>query len=201
METRPIFLADGATGAAVEAVLHSRVPAERVSATEAVWKPHRGALGDAIEHGHWDWHLKVGLLANPAVRCLAIEHAGTIQGMLMLVEAGHISRHPSEWGRPLVFVEYLESAPWNVRAAVQAPAYRGVGLQLLRAAVRLSAELGYRGRVGLHSLPRAEGFYERGCGMFALGQDPNYNRLMYFELTPEPAERLLSGGQHDPGRA
>ena len=77
---------------------------------------------------------------------------------------------------------------------MQTPVYRNAGIQLLRAAVIRSRELGYRGRVGLHSLPRAEGFYERGCGMFAIGQDPRYNGLMYYELTPELADRLVEGG-------
>jgi hypothetical protein len=195
MDARSIRLIDGATREFVAADLHLRFPAERVSATEAVWKPHRDALGDEIEHGHWDWHLKSGLLVNPTIRCFAVECGTAIQGMLMLEEVGKIARHSAERGLPLVFVDYLEAAPWNVRLAVQNPRFRNVGLHLLRAAVELSLELGYRGRVGLHSLPRAEGFYERGCGMFAIGQDPEYNGLMYYEFTPELAERLLRGGQ------
>lgn len=200
MDARLIYLIDGATSEFVEAVLHLRLPAERVSATEAVWKPHREALGDEIEHGHWDWHLKAELLVNPTTRCFAVECGEAIQGMLMLEEVGKVARHPAERGLPLVFVDYLEAAPWNVRAAVQTPIYRNAGIHLLRAAVLLSRELGYRGRVGLHSLPRAEGFYERGCGMFAIGQDPRYNGLMYYELTPELADRLVEGGRNDSGR-
>ena len=74
-----------------------------------------GFSGDAItcwfaDLGVGGWGLGVGELSptpNPqpptptalrAVRCFAVECAGAIQGMLMLVEAGKISRHPSEWG-------------------------------------------------------------------------------------------------------
>ncbi|VTR96316.1 Uncharacterized protein OS=Methylomonas sp. FJG1 GN=JT25_10440 PE=4 SV=1 [Gemmata massiliana] len=36
------------------------------------------------------------------------------------------------------------------------------------------------GRVGLHSLPQAEDFYNR-CGMTRIGPDPHYYDLVYFE--------------------
>lgn len=43
-----------------------------------------------------------------------------------------------------------------------------------------SVELGYGGRVGLHSLPNAEGFYEQ-LQMSDYGPDLEKNGLVYFE--------------------
>ena len=36
----------------------------------------------------------------------------------------------------------------------------------------LSEELEFHGRIGLHSLPQADGFYANTCGMTDLGADP-----------------------------
>jgi hypothetical protein len=58
-----------------------------------------------------------------------------------------------------------------------------------------SEEEGFRGRVGLHALPQAEQFYERGCGMTAVGPDPTKQNLLYFELTSERASELLQREQ------
>jgi hypothetical protein len=49
-----------------------------------------------------------------------------------------------------------------------------------RFACRESVELGYEGRVGLHSLPRPEGFYEKQ-NMFNCGPEEEYDNLVYFE--------------------
>ena len=43
-----------------------------------------------------------------------------------------------------------------------------------------SVDLGYGGRVGLHSLPEAEGFYQRQK-MLEHGPDPEKDDLVYFE--------------------
>lgn len=41
------------------------------------------------------------------------------------------------------------------------PRLRGVGTALVTAAVALSEDEGFKGRIGLHSLPQAEDFYRR----------------------------------------
>ncbi|GAB1544642.1 hypothetical protein NUACC21_73180 [Scytonema sp. NUACC21] len=54
--------------------------------------------------------------------------------------------------------------------------FKGVGTALLRFARLLSVELGYEGRVGLHSLPGAERFYEKQ-GMLDYGSEEDYDNL------------------------
>ncbi len=55
------------------------------------------------------------------------------------------------------------------------------------AAIELSREMEYRGRIGLHSLSRSERFYREKCGMTDLGMDEK-KRMIYFEMTEAQAE-------------
>jgi hypothetical protein len=66
----------------------------------------------------------------------------------------------------------------------------GAGRALIKAAVRLSADLGFEGRVGLHSLAQATAFYSQACGMTLLGPDPSADDFEYFELTALQAAQL-----------
>ena len=65
---------------------------------------------------------------------------------------------------------------------VVCPKFRGCGYVLITEAIRLSRQRGYNGRIGLHSLPQAEDFYRRKCGMTDLGEDTNYEGLHYLEM-------------------
>ena len=56
----------------------------------------------------------------------------------------------------------------------------GVGTALLAESVLISYEHGMEGRIGLHSLPQSETFYQHR-GMTELGTDPMYYPLRYFE--------------------
>ena len=62
---------------------------------------------------------------------------------------------------------------------------------MMTAAVELSLEEGFKGRVGLHSLPQAETFYEKH-GMIDLGPDAGVQNLRYYEMTSDVAQTLLA---------
>mgnify|MGYP001574334861 FL=1 len=62
---------------------------------------------------------------------------------------------------------------------------------LLLAAVQLSLDEEFQGRIGLHSLPQADDFYSTKCGMTSLGRDGRYQNLTYFEMTREQAAEFL----------
>jgi hypothetical protein len=85
-------------------------------------------------------------------------------------------------------------APWNLRVLSNTPRFGGIGVRLIEAAVRLSLDEGFHGRVGLHSLPQSEAFYRDTCWMVGLGADASYQDLPYYELTREQADEFLSGG-------
>ena len=139
----------------------------------------------------WDWRKKTqllrGTLAHPAY---SIVCSGMTQGMMIVNTAMKPCRVDSQKGKYLVYVEYVESAPWNRRDLFYPPRYHGVGTTLIRTAIELSKDLEFHGRIGLHSLPQASEFYADSCGMTCLGVDRKYN-LPYFEMTPESGQAFI----------
>ena len=207
----PVFLRRGATGELVTAALVEGVTEAEVAAAEAAWRPflrdalarrrEAGGGGESAvppEHAHWDWARKArraaGLLAY---QLLGVECEGRMQGLMLAATAGRACRLPSQAGKPLVYVDYLAAAPWNLRdlaAPGQPPRFGAVGRVLVAAAITLSIENEFAGRVGLHALPQAEDFYSRVCGMSDAGIDARVEGLRYFEMTPEQAAAFLGGG-------
>jgi hypothetical protein len=206
MSTVPVQIVNQQTKSLVDAVLHNEIDAAKLVDVEATWGPVRiagvrrviasGASPGAYpEHWHWNWAAKGDRLKLLAYRCLGIECEGEMQGLVMLKTAGVVARLPPDAGKPLVYVDYIEVAPWNLRALADAPRFGAVGVRLIEAAVRVSLDEGFHGRVGLHSLPQSEGFYRDTCLMTCHGPDAGYQDLPYYELTREKAAEFLSGGQ------
>ena len=145
---------------------------------------------------HWDWRRKAtvlqGMLANPG---FGIVCDGLTQGMMIVDIVKHRGRLDDQRGQHLVYVEFVENAPWNRAELFNPPRYRGVGSILIRAAVALSEELEFHGRIGLHSLPQANGFYANTCGMTNLGADRDHEGLRYFEMTTDQARAFIAKGR------
>ena len=144
----------------------------------------------------WDWRRKVEaiqeMLANPS---FSIVCDGLTQGMMIVDTVKGRCRIDSQEGRHLVYVAFVENAPWNRAELFDSPRYRGVGSILIRTAVALSEDLEFNGRIGLHSLPQANDFYANTCGMTDLGADPDYGGLRYFEMTSEQARDFVAKGR------
>lgn len=140
---------------------------------------------------NWDWPQKTAQVAGLlAFKCFCVTCDGVTQG-LMRVDLNKTAQVPEQKGRPLVYVEYLEVAPWNRPDLGQPIRFKGVGTALMVAAVALSEYEGFKGRIGLHSLPQSEDFYRINCKMIDLGLDANYQYLRYFEMTHEQAHAFL----------
>jgi hypothetical protein len=116
-----------------------------------------------------------------------------MQGLMMVALAGHAATLPPDSGKPILYIDFLESAPWNAMPFPDHPYYSGVGSRLFEAAIRLSKKEGFRGRVSLHALPQSEHFYRETCGMTELAPDPQKEGLRYFELTSHQADAFLAG--------
>lgn len=202
MSTVPVQIVRRKDKVLVDAVLHTELLPTVLVEAEKEWGPirleaveklcHAGRNEEIPQHYHWDWGRKSLTLKLLAYRCLGIECAGKWQGLLMVKLAGMEARLEPDKGKPLVYIDYLESAPWNLHAMVATPLYGGIGPLLMRTAVQLSYDEGFHGRIGLHALPQAEKFYRDACGMHGCGPDASYENLPYYEMTREIAASFTS---------
>jgi hypothetical protein len=205
VDVSTIYLLEPASQQAIEAELRDAIEASQLQDWKAHWQPalfailqemeRRGApRSDWPQSWHWDWEMKAaqveGLLA---FRGFSVVCGGMTQGLLR-VDLNKSARESSQAGKALVYVDYLEVAPWNRSELGRLPRFKGVGTALVTAAVALSLEEGFKGRIGLHSLPQADGFYRDRCGMSDLGPDAAYQNLRYFEMSVEQARAFLEEG-------
>lgn len=144
---------------------------------DTIWKDILIAAEQADAGWIWDYKLRQSQ-QQERYEAYALEVEELAQGLIFLETQWHRSWLPER--RPLVYVEAVASAPWNRIDVEQPPWLRGIGQRLLTFARRRSLELGYDGRVGLHSLPNVEGFYHR-LSMPDYGPDPERDGLVYFE--------------------
>jgi hypothetical protein len=163
---------------------------------QSSWNREREALvSRLIEMGHqplehldWDWLNNVDGVEADNSMLVGVECDGEVQGLMSVLRGAQFFRSPQQG---MLYVDYLESAPWNLKTAVSEPRYVGVGTILIAEAVRLSLELGLEGRVGLHSLKQAERFYRDKCRMIDFGEDAESSGLTYFEFSSQRAAEFL----------
>lgn len=207
VEVTEVYLLDVASGEPVAAELWHAITEEQLADWEGEWVPELFRAMQRLRRAgverthwpqsrHWDWRRKVavlqGMLANPG---FSIVCDGLTQGMMIVDTVKHRGQLDGQKGQHLVYVEFVENAPWNRAELFDPPRYRGVGSILIRAAVALSEELEFHGRIGLHSLPQANDFYANTCGMTDLGADPDHEELRYFEMSPENAQAFIAKGR------
>ena len=207
MSERPITLLKRQGNTATPAVLVDGLKPIDLVMVEREWLPDRLAIHQELlkksiprtewpQSLHWNWESKALQLKFIEATGLGITVEGKWQGVMLTKTASHVTRSPEDRGKPIVYVDYLETAPWNWRvdALGMKGLFRGVGVVLFHEAVVQSIREGFNGRVGLHALPQSEGFYANACGMTAIGKDPNKQNLSYFELSRLQAKQLLAKG-------
>lgn len=198
-----VAIIEVATGNPVTATLYKELDELELIDVETVWSPERlralrdlrqrGVAANSLpQHVHWNWAIKAvqtsGVLAY---RSFGIEAAGKMQGLMIVCLTGKNARLDPDKGKPLVYVDFIETAPWNSKEFTSTPTHKGIGFRLMQAAARLSIDESFAGRVGLHSLAQSKPFYTNACEMTALGPDAGYSNLEYFELTAAKAADLL----------
>lgn len=198
-----VYLIDRKTEQLVEATLIDGVTRDDVEQAEALWKPFldeqlKRMQAEGIpksrwpQHRHWDWrHKQESTELYLACRMFGIECGSEMQGLMLVLTAGKHCRIESQAGKPLVYVQFLAAAPWNVPSIVKQQRYGLVGSILIATAIHLSIEEEFQGRIGLHSLPQSDEFYRDRCRMTDLGPDPAVQNLRYFEMTLEQASEFL----------
>ncbi len=197
----PVILIDGSTGQVVEAVLHHEITSKHLRDYETLWQPWLEATMNADpelphqESAHWQWEEKMerrsGVLAYTS---FAIEANGETQGM-MILNTLKSCRLPCQQNKPLVYVEYVETAPWNRATLAAEPRFKRVGPVFVDVAIQVSIQEEFGGRIGLHSLPQTDGWYRDKCQMEDLGPDKDEQYLRYFEMTVEQARTFLGKGK------
>jgi len=188
-----VLVKEVATGSLVEAKLFDDILPNHVDDFRTLWKGNIERLSD--EHRHWDWEKKHHAVSTSlSYKSFALEVSGITQGLMIANTTKHC-RISSQQNKHLVYIEFLESAPWNTHPQAGATQYKRVGPVLLAAGIQLSLDEGNHGRIGLHSLPQADDFYRDRCGMTDLGSDANKQNLKYFEMTESQASRFMGGGR------
>src|SRR5262245_15521480 len=122
----------------VVATLRVGIKPDALIAIEQYWGPFRAkykqdlhALGvhrdEWPESLHWNWAKKVPELKLLESSGFALDYDGKCQGVMLTKTATYASA--LERGKPLVYVDYLEAAPWNWSIAPlnKKGDYRGVG--------------------------------------------------------------------------
>lgn len=189
-----VYLREGKSGNLIEASLFDEVNPDHLVLWDRDWVPAMQAycagkpLGQKPEDSHWDWRQKskevTGILGYHS---FALVCQKKLQGLMMTNDVTS-ARLPAQFGKPLIYVEFVATAPWNRPKVQDPPLYRGVGQVFVLAAIETSRDTGFKGRVGLHSLPDSEAFYEQKCGFTRLGPDSSHQNLTYFELTETQAD-------------
>lgn len=189
-----VFLLDGASGQAVEASLYDEIHDDHLLLWSRSWAPEMQRhvadhpLASPPEDAHWNWRLKAlygsHLLSTHSFALLC---RGELQALMIARDLAS-AKLPEQFGKPMVYLEFLATAPWNRPEFQQPVRYKGCGRTMILAAIEVSRACGGKGRIGLHSLPAAEAFYREKCGMTALGQDAAHHQMMYFEMNETQAE-------------
>lgn len=213
MSVRATQLIRRETDDAVAAELHDGLRCVDLQLIERSWASERARIMAELsrkgvarlswpESLHWDWSRKAPELELLATRGIGIFCEQDWQGAMMTRTVGHYSRLDDDSGKPLVYIDFLEAAPWNwpIAPINQQRRFKGVGVTLMREAVKQSVGEGFHGRVGLHALPQAERFYREVCGMTAFEPGPGGGPLVYFEFARAQAKRFLGGDAREGAR-
>jgi len=192
----------------VKAVLNSGLQPEDLLTIENAWSSFRGGISDTLTKKNvprlewpqslfWDWSKKAPLLRQLQCKGFGLVCDNEWQALMLTKTWDCVARLPSDKGKPIVYVDFLEVAPWNwnVNALGQRSKFRGIGSLLLREAILQSEEETFQGRVGLHSLPQSESFYEKICGMTRIGPDPQKQNLVYYEFERDARVEFRKAGK------
>jgi hypothetical protein len=149
------------------------------------WRRYLAAHGEEDAGWNWSQFLRECSLAQDQGLGNYIPYSlwalGELQGLMIAEVSGRWHR-TRESNQSQVYVEYLSVAPDNRPSLREPRNVIGCGSALLGAARRESARRGWQGRIGLHSLPGAIGFY-KGQGFRDLGLDPHEEGCHYMELS------------------
>lgn len=206
-DVTPVWLTNRSTSELVQAELWHGIVDKNLGDWEADWVPDLQRRLKLLnqknverrfwpQSRHWDWRDKLTAIERRLANLsFAVVGDGMTQAM-MTIDLTKRARMAKHEGQHLVYIDFLEAAPWNRNDLAEEPSrFGGCGSILINVAIQQSMLEGFKGRIGFHSLPQANNFYANTCGMIDLGQDSSYENLRYFELDPDSALRFLEKGK------
>lgn len=203
MSTHRAYIIDAADGTDVEVDVEDDLSVDTLLDVEDQWAPARTEMRNKLRLAniprpdwpqslHWDWGRKSLQLTlhrgSAESRIMAIRRQAAWEAAMVTLCGAHSALLPPHSGQPLVYVDYLEVAPWNwtVDTIGQIRKYKAVGPILVLLAKEQSYAKGWDGKVGLHALPQATDFYQ-SQGFVFVKNDPDKQNLPYFELSAAEA--------------
>lgn len=193
-ESYSIKLLHKKTDELVEAIMYKGIDERNIDDFQNYWLPKfetarsRLKTYNNVEDAHWDWNIKATKIEGQlAYDSFVIEADNMTQGMMIINNATHFSR--IEKGKPLIYIEYIATAPWNRKILEEEPKFGAIGKLLFYQAIGESMDKNFEGRIGLHSLPSAFNWYIH-LGMKDFGKDVN-KKMSYLELDKKTAKKLL----------
>lgn len=176
MTESEVCLREGTSGNLITACLCDEVNNEHLASWDRDWVPAMRdfcagkAPGQTPEDSHWDWRRKSRAIRGIlGYRSFALVCQDQLQGLMMVNDVTSARLH-EQFGKPLIYVEFLAAAPWNRPALQDPPRYRGVGQVFVLAAIETSRDAGFKGRTGLHSLRERSRSTNRNAASQSLGQ-------------------------------
>jgi hypothetical protein len=102
----------------LEAEISEHITREEFLLTEAKWRSFKAihCPSHPPSNHDWDWKGKSAKPEAAICKFLSLKYAGEIEGMIELKLVPVSSRNPETDGFPMLYVEYLETAPWNQKA-------------------------------------------------------------------------------------
>lgn len=206
MTSHPIELYHTPDASFVTAEVVPQITDKNISDWNDDWLPAMQAHIDQLKNqgvekplwpqsSHWDWSTKAKATSQLiAYQQFSVVYDNMTQAMMLVHSLAQSKIVPTN-GQHLVYIDYLEVAPWNQKKVSNgAPTLSGLGSALVLEAILHSHDEGFKGRVGLHSLPQSNRFYEDALGMTPLGPDSNKQNLIYFEFTEDQSSTFIDQG-------
>lgn len=164
------------------------ITSTHIDEIEILWKP------ELVSSESWDKRLDIKqyLQYQHIYEVYVLESNSIAQGLIILRTIEAISR--LEPIKNVLYIKVLVVAPWN-RPSQSTRSYKGVGTVLLLFSILHSINLGFKGRIALHSMKEAEGFYQQlpfiqvGSDLFRFGAETL--ELKYLELPEDEVELIM----------
>lgn len=139
-----------------------------------------------LDDKHWDWLTKTCLHKSDEYNWFFLDIDGKPQAACLIY---HPKASAIDSG-DIFYIEYVAVAPWNRNNPMSEKQYAGAGTEIIKCAINYAIErLGLRYGFSLHSLPKAQGFYEKiGMTYFS---DHNKDSMNYYEMSEENAKKYM----------